>query len=186
MLPFGSTTSSPLAVRADSTSTDPLFQASQVGGLPACLPPCLALLCCCPAVRFGPFLFHLLAASLSMISTPHSRCARCVLRLLAFRQVVASLQDFKGDTLNYPKVVRSLPYSEQGSTEQYSDNYAVACGAGDADKGGSPVSERVAGPQRPWRVHVGVLVWAGPVLVPKCCLQPTCHQARPSARLSPT
>jgi hypothetical protein len=52
-----------------------------------------------------------------------------------------SLTDRKGDTLNYPKVVLGLPFSETGSTGggQYSDDYSVACGAADADSGGSPV-----------------------------------------------
>jgi hypothetical protein len=62
-----------------------------------------------------------------------------------------TLSDSKGDTLNYPKVVMQLPFTEQGSTsgtEQYADDYSVACGAADADPGSAPVSAVLK------RVHV--------------------------------
>lgn len=61
-------------------------------------------------------------------------------------QVAVTLSDSKGDTLNYPKVVLELPFTEQGSTGgagstgQYRDDYNVVCGAADADSGGAPVS----------------------------------------------
>lgn len=51
------------------------------------------------------------------------------------------LDDRKGDTLNYPKAVLALPFSEVGSTAggQYADDYATVCGEADADVGGAPV-----------------------------------------------
>jgi hypothetical protein len=57
-------------------------------------------------------------------------------------QVVVTLADRKGDTLNYPKAVLALPFSEDSSTAggQYADDYAVVCGQADADAGGAPVS----------------------------------------------
>lgn len=58
------------------------------------------------------------------------------------QQTVLSILDRKGDTLNYPKAVTMLPFSETADTSLADDDYAVTCGPADSDPGDSPVSGR--------------------------------------------
>ena len=80
-----------------------------------------------------------------------------------------TLSDQKGDTLNYPKVVLQLPFTETGatrgagSTAQYRDDYSVVCGVADAEQGGAPVSNLGLGGHAAQRAWVSSLV-AGIVL----------------------
>ncbi|KAL4419731.1 hypothetical protein ABPG75_006829 [Micractinium tetrahymenae] len=53
-------------------------------------------------------------------------------------QTLLSIEDRKGDTLNYPKAVMSLPFSETADTSGAGDDYSVVCGPADADSGGAP------------------------------------------------
>ena len=49
------------------------------------------------------------------------------------------MKDEKGDTLEYPKVVRSLPFWDTANTYFFNDDYTVNC-VEDVDQGGGKVS----------------------------------------------
>jgi len=38
------------------------------------------------------------------------------------------VSDSKGDTVEYPKAILSLPFSDQGNTYFFTDNYNIPCG----------------------------------------------------------
>lgn len=58
-------------------------------------------------------------------------------------QTAVTLQDRKGDSLAYPKVVRQLPFSDTATTAGLRDDYGVVCGsAEEGDSGGAPVRAR--------------------------------------------
>jgi hypothetical protein len=51
----------------------------------------------------------------------------------------AQVRDLKGDLLEYPKVVRGLPFWDSANTYFFDNDYAVACPAGYADEAGGKV-----------------------------------------------
>lgn len=38
------------------------------------------------------------------------------------------MSDSKGDTVEYPKAILSLPFSDQGNTYFFTDDYNIPCG----------------------------------------------------------
>ncbi len=56
------------------------------------------------------------------------------------------MSDSKGDTVSYPKTVLSLPFSDQGNTYFFTDNYEIACGSeNQTSSGGGKVSQTLSG-----------------------------------------
>ena len=51
--------------------------------------------------------------------------------------------DSKGDRLEYPKAVLSLPFNDTGNTFFFKDDYEVACAGGVPDMQGSKVRHTV-------------------------------------------
>ncbi len=47
--------------------------------------------------------------------------------------------DKKGDTLEYPKVVRALPFWDSANTYFFNDDYTISCPGDYADQGGGKV-----------------------------------------------
>ena len=109
--PYASTSAAPMLLRVASTSLqDPVFRGAPVRAEGA-------------AGRAA------LARSLAL-----HRPAR-----VPPTQTNVPITDQKGDTLAYPKVLRTLPFEEVGSTSGAADDYHVTCGEGDEDSGGGRV-----------------------------------------------
>ena len=54
------------------------------------------------------------------------------------------MKDDKGDTLEYPKVIQSLPFWDTANTYFFDDNYNLNCNGQYNDQGGGKVSLKSA------------------------------------------
>ena len=62
------------------------------------------------------------------------RC--CSLLADSFNVLGWQVRDYKGDTLEYPKVVASLPFWDSADTYFFDNDYGVSCPAGYTDVAG--------------------------------------------------
>ena len=51
----------------------------------------------------------------------------------------AQVKDSKGDTLEYPKVIQSLPFWDTANTYFFNDDYTVTCNGQATDQSGGKV-----------------------------------------------
>ena len=48
--------------------------------------------------------------------------------------MLRQVSDSKGDTVEYPKAVTSVPFTDQGNTYFFNDDYQLACGTADQNR----------------------------------------------------
>lgn len=62
-----------------------------------------------------------------------------------------TVSDSKGDVLSYPKVITSLPFTDEDDSMRYRSDYAMTCGTN-----ASPASSKASPlPPTVWQMHAG-------------------------------
>lgn len=73
-----------------------------------------------------------------MLSAQNMHCLACSLDDTE-RALLLQVKDNKGDTLEYPKVVQSLPFWDKANTYFFDDDYLVNCNGEFSDQSGGKV-----------------------------------------------